>query len=533
MGLFAAMAGAALIGGATQLIAGGQAAKEAARARAAAGDLEAQKQLRIAEAIERLEAEGVPAIEAQKVILESPQLVGLQDIPEIGETAMAGIQEQMDPRLKGIEREALEGMQAFTGAGMTESERAQDILDQQQVAGEVSAQRKAVLQKMAEQGTGTQGAAVAAMLEGTSKGAESRRMQKAAQAAERDKRRMAAHQAAGRMAGGMSAREFDQLSQVASAKDRIKQFDTNMRAQIEGANLARRQQIENQRAAAAQQQELHNKGLLQQDYQNRIGKAQAIANAKMGQATQLGKDADRRITEGQAAAEGRLKQGAAIGGMITDLGTAYAKYGPDAKKPTKEEQNAADGGIIGYEDGGAVYDKYAGGGIDVDPMEEEIVPGDDFAGDRIDAKINSGEMVLNVDQQQRLMELLKGYRDLKGLGDEDIVEPASEAPMPELPMPPAPESSQLTGDSGIIMDEDLESYAGVGGDDLRKMAVRKAGEQEFADGGVAGSDPLVKGLTKEYSTMSKQADQMKEAQKQTNARIKAIETLMGLEKKKV
>lgn len=49
-----------------------------------------------------------------------------------------------------------------------------------------------------------------------------------------------------------------------------------------------------------------------------------------------------------------------------------------------------------------------------------VVGGDSFERDRVDARLNSGEAVLNVAQQQRLMDLLRGKTD--ELGDEDIVE---------------------------------------------------------------------------------------------------------------
>lgn len=45
-----------------------------------------------------------------------------------------------------------------------------------------------------------------------------------------------------------------------------------------------------------------------------------------------------------------------------------------------------------------------------------------FAGDRIDAKVNEGEMIINVPQQQRLMDLIRGEISVDELGDDDIVE---------------------------------------------------------------------------------------------------------------
>ena len=49
-----------------------------------------------------------------------------------------------------------------------------------------------------------------------------------------------------------------------------------------------------------------------------------------------------------------------------------------------------------------------------------------YVGDRVDAKINNGEMVLNLDQQQRLMDLLRGHERPAEMPDKDIVEPADQ-----------------------------------------------------------------------------------------------------------
>jgi hypothetical protein len=45
-----------------------------------------------------------------------------------------------------------------------------------------------------------------------------------------------------------------------------------------------------------------------------------------------------------------------------------------------------------------------------------------YADDRIDAKINDGEAIINVPQQQRLMDLLRGKISVDELGNDDIVE---------------------------------------------------------------------------------------------------------------
>jgi hypothetical protein len=65
------------------------------------------------------------------------------------------------------------------------------------------------------------------------------------------------------------------------------------------------------------------------------------------------------------------------------------------------------------EDGEIMFDSNGDGAV---------VGGDSFERDRVDARLNSGEAVLNVAQQQRLMDLLRGEADIDDLGDEDIVE---------------------------------------------------------------------------------------------------------------
>ena len=54
--------------------------------------------------------------------------------------------------------------------------------------------------------------------------------------------------------------------------------------------------------------------------------------------------------------------------------------------------------------------------------EGAVVGGDSYERDRIDARLNSGEAVLNAAQQQRLLDLLRGKESVESLGEEDIVE---------------------------------------------------------------------------------------------------------------
>jgi len=67
-----------------------------------------------------------------------------------------------------------------------------------------------------------------------------------------------------------------------------------------------------------------------------------------------------------------------------------------------------------FKDGG-MYASDGMGGV-IDSGEES------YADDRVDAKVNDGEMVINLPQQQRLMDLLRGEISVDELGSDDIIE---------------------------------------------------------------------------------------------------------------
>lgn len=58
-----------------------------------------------------------------------------------------------------------------------------------------------------------------------------------------------------------------------------------------------------------------------------------------------------------------------------------------------------------------------------DGMGDVIDSGEEsYAGDRVDAKVNDGEMILNLPQQQRLLDLIRGEIGVDELGSDDIIE---------------------------------------------------------------------------------------------------------------
>ena len=127
----AAIAGAGLVHSVVQ---GQKAEKAALEARASAGDQFAQSMLERQKAVEELEKVGIPPIEAQRIVLETPELVGLQEVHQLGPSELSAIEE--DPRLREAQLKGLTGIEEIAETGVTEAERAEERLSGRRVGAE-------------------------------------------------------------------------------------------------------------------------------------------------------------------------------------------------------------------------------------------------------------------------------------------------------------------------------------------------------------------------------------------------------------
>jgi hypothetical protein len=313
----------------------------------------------------------------------------------------------VDPRLRQAQMDALSQLKERGETGLTEEDRAiQDIM-LRDVAAQEQAGQKGIMQGMAERGMLDSGAQLATQLS-SQQGAYNRAANQASQnaIAAAEARRQALSQA-GNLAQGMEATQFDQGQTERGYKDSINKFNLQNRQNVAEKNLGIRQQD----VGLRNQQQMYNKELLQQQFQNQQGLTQMKANARLGQASNLQNQAN---ALGQASAQ----KGAALTGLATAGATALG--GPLAGM-------AVGGAATLLKDGGLAY---ADGGVTPQYMSDgsgDVVPGDSYSGDRIDAKLNTGEAVLNVPQQQRLMDVIRGEEDLTALGDEDIIEGVPES----------------------------------------------------------------------------------------------------------
>lgn len=246
-----------------------------------------QQEAMYAAAMARLDAIGIPSIEAQQIFLENPNMVFQLAPKELQAEYIATSQEQQvqeDQGLVGQQRTALQKLAEVGEVGLTPEERVQLSEMQQQVAAQSQARQRAIQQDMSERGMGSSGANLVARLQSEQAATNTQAQQTNDLQAQAYRRALEATTGAGNMAGQMADQQFSRDSQRARAADAITQFNTAQRANANQYNVgqfnqaqqqmaAMRQKLEDQRVANANQQQMYNKGLIQQDFQNQIQKA--------------------------------------------------------------------------------------------------------------------------------------------------------------------------------------------------------------------------------------------------------------------
>lgn len=262
--------------------------------------------------IARLEAIGIPTIEAQRIALEAPELVGVLEAEQLGPSRFEEI--QMDPRLQAAQMAALEDVSGIAKTGLGAEDRLALEEIRRQAAGQAQAQRATALQQMQERGLGDSGASLVAQLGAGQQAADTAAMQGMRQAAQAQQARMAALGQQGSMAAQMQGQQLQLAGQKASAADAIAQFNAQQRMGVQSQNLAARQAIANQAAATRNQQEMYNKGLIQQQFQNQMAKATGVTGAQSSLAQQMQQQAAAAQGAQQAMTSGLINAGATVAG---------------------------------------------------------------------------------------------------------------------------------------------------------------------------------------------------------------------------
>lgn len=256
---------------------GRQATREAERAARLFTDMELPSISDMELELEQLVSQGqISPEEAQAILVEANALDNIQRNPDL-ENAQLGALDQL------TEIASSGGLDARAKARL--GQISADEMSQEK------GQRDAILQNAAQRGVGgstTELMSLLANQQGSATRQSQRDMEVAALA---EQRALDAIMGQGEMASNIRGQSFDEQARVADAQNRINEFnaknrqDVNLtnvdaRNQAQRDNLAERQRIADSNVDMANRQQEFNKGLNQQDYQNRMDRAKAEADAR-------------------------------------------------------------------------------------------------------------------------------------------------------------------------------------------------------------------------------------------------------------
>jgi len=297
------------------------------------------------------------------------------------------------PEFAAAQQSALQQLQQIGNeGGLTPIDRAK-LADINEQTNQVNrGQEQAIMQNARERGIGGSGLEMASRLQAQQSAADRAARQGTDVAAQAQERALAAIQGAGQLGGQMQEAEFNRGATKAQSQNAIdaanaammnqgNQFNTQTLNAAQAANLGERQRIADTNTGIANTQEVTNKALPQQDFQNRLAKAQGIANANQAWGNALaGKKAQEK-----GANTGLLSTGLQVGGGI--IGGIYggpvgAGVGAGAGKMA--------GNMLSQDEANAGYS--AAHGMIVPGKAK--VPGDSKMNDTVPMHLSPGEAVL-------------------------------------------------------------------------------------------------------------------------------------------
>ena len=385
--------------------------------------------------VNELRSVGIPEVEAQQIALVLPELIQSTEEERLGETSLADISE--DPMVRKTIMDAIGELQERGETGLTTEDRARYEALRSQAMRDQAAREATLRQEFQRRGIEASGLEYANRLLSQQAAAQNQMQEGRQIAADAAGARRAALAQAANAATQYGQQQYQQDLNLAQARDQIQRYNAALASQDTG----RREQQAANVANIMNQQEIFNKGLLQQRFQNEMARARGSAQGIQNMSN---------IAMQRGGAQAQAAQNAAAANRQLLLGGA--KIATGAFFPTDEEkEDDKDSKKRGYKDGGIQTEGR------VVPEMETLSKKDNFTGDNIPDRINAGEMVLNLDQQQmlndlmqelaqlrsddavaknvadvnenqqrQLMEVLKGERDPEALSKNEVVQPSGE-----------------------------------------------------------------------------------------------------------
>jgi hypothetical protein len=244
----------------------------------------------------------------QEITLAAPKVAEIQEAPELRKAQMTALE--------------LLGQRATTG--MTTEDRARLAEIQLQQARETEAKRQQILQSYQQRGLGGAGSEIAAQLQAASAGSAQAAEQGLQLAAQAQRSALEAAREYGGLGGQIRGQEFDIARAKATAEDQTALERFRQATSRQERNIGAQRQYEQARRDEAFRRAQLGTQTQQQMFQNQAARVQALANARLGQATQ---------SQQQAQQTAGIWSG--IGSGIGQAGMYAGVYG---KKPSGTAQ---------------------------------------------------------------------------------------------------------------------------------------------------------------------------------------------------
>lgn len=276
--------------------------------------------------IQQYIAINVPDPAQQKLELQHYQLTGelspkLEQTIKQDPTSFQNIVKNQ--QYSSAQNNALQQLQSLgEEGGLSLSDKADLQQQQLQNASKDKANRDAITDQMARRGQGGSGTELQAQLAGN-QAAGDRAAQTSLQTlgSARD-RALQSIQGAGSLATSLQGQDYQRQSDLASAQDKINQFNTtnaqsvqqrnaNTTNAADAANLAASQKVSDANTDLSNKEQQYNSQLYQQQYEDQLQKEQGIANATTGSAN-----------AGRANGATTAQQFGAVGSAAGQAGTA-------------------------------------------------------------------------------------------------------------------------------------------------------------------------------------------------------------------
>lgn len=281
--------------------------------------------------IQKLEAQGIPSVDAQKLALDKYVNAGnldpsLESAYKQADTEYKKI--QTNPAYRAAQVNALQQLEQLgTSGGLTINDKANIQKGELEASAADRGRREAIVSNAASRGVGNSGTALAAELSGIQQTNDQQAKNALDTMGSARARALQAIEAGGTLGGQLETQDYGEQANKAAAEDAIQKFNTsnlqgvadrntNTINAAKARNLNNDQEISNLNTTTQNNEQTYNSKLIQQQFEDELQKQQAVLGAETGAVGQ-----GNIQNKNNATMAGNIGSAIAAGGAAVDAAT--------------------------------------------------------------------------------------------------------------------------------------------------------------------------------------------------------------------